>query len=58
VSRVRFRAWTAEKRVVIMTPDGPVIAECGDVVAVAVGPTFEHAIELMRQLDVLKEKYK
>ncbi len=46
----RFRAWRVEKdREVIMTPDGPVIAEKGAVIAVAVAGSVEAAARLLRE---------
>lgn len=52
MSHVRYRAWTVQKdREVIMTPEGPVIAERGSVVAVAVGERFEDVAALLKRLD-------
>lgn len=49
---VRFRAWKVERdREVFMTPEGPIIAERGAVVAVAVGERFEDVAALLKRLD-------
>ena len=52
VSDVRFKAWTVTKdREVIMTADGPIIAQRGEILAVAVGERWEDIWALLKQID-------
>jgi hypothetical protein len=55
VPRVRY--WKVQKdREVFLTPDGPVIAEKGSVVAIAVGDSFEDTDKLLKALDAMERK--
>lgn len=48
----RYKAWKVQKdREVFMTPEGPIIAERGAVVAIAIGESFEHVSGLLALLD-------